>query len=437
MALPKLRKRHIAAVIAGNALEYYDFLTYAFFAAQIGRTFFPSDKPATSLLASLATFGAGFLTRPLGAIVLGRMGDRVGRKPALLLSFALIGIAIVGLALTPSYASIGIAAPIAAIAFRMLQGFALGGEIGPSAAFLIEAAPPARRGLYSSLLYMGADGAILAAGLVGLALTDLMGDAGLDRAGWRIAFLLGAAILPAGLWLRRTLPETLHAPENGGGEPAGLAPDRRAYRRTIVIGFVLLVAGGTAGYTLNYLNTYASATLHLPTKVAFGATIAVGVAGLVANPLGGWLSDKLGRKPVMLWAWAFLLLAVVPAFRLIDHVRTPAVLYVVAVVLYFAQSFSGVSVLIAITEALPRRVRSGTLALTYALAISVFGGMTHFAVAALIDWTGDPVAPAWYLLALGTPGMIAMLLLPETAPGRVALRATQFTTSGGPTNSIP
>ena len=198
MERARLRKRHIAAVIAGNALEYYDFLTYAFFAAQIGRTFFPSDKPATSLLASLATFGAGFLTRPLGAFVLGRMGDQVGRKPALLLSFALIGVAIVGLALTPSYANIGIAAPIAAIAFRMLQGFALGGEIGPSAAFLAEAAPPHRRGIYSSLLYMGADGAILVAGVVGLALTDLMGDAGLDRSGWRIAFLIGAAILPVG-----------------------------------------------------------------------------------------------------------------------------------------------------------------------------------------------------------------------------------------------
>ena len=135
----------MAAVALGNAIEFYDFVTYAFFAAQIGRTFFPSDTPGTSLLASLATFGAGFLTRPLGAFVLGRLGDRVGRKPAMIASFTLIGVGVIGLPLIPSYASIGILAPILAVGFRLIQGFALGGEVGPSTAFLMEAAPPLRR----------------------------------------------------------------------------------------------------------------------------------------------------------------------------------------------------------------------------------------------------------------------------------------------------
>lgn len=410
---PRLRARHIAAVVAGNALEYYDFLTYAFFAAEIGRTFFPSDRPGSSLLASLATFGAGFLTRPLGAVVLGRMGDRVGRKPALLLSFALIGVAIVGLALTPSYARIGVAAPVLAIGFRMLQGFALGGEIGPSAAFLVEAAPPARRGFYSSWLYMGADGAILFAGLVGLGLTAAMGQTGLDAWGWRIAFLIGAAILPIGLMLRRALPETLHA---SNGEARGPHPDPRGFRRAVVLGFVLMATATSAGYVLTYLNTYAGETLHLPAAVGFGATVAVGVAGLLANPLGGWLSDRFGRRPVMLAPWLFLVAAVLPGFRLIAAHRTPSMLYAVAAVLYAAQSLSGVAGIVAITEALPRARRSGALAITYALAIALFGGGAHFIIAWLIQTTGNPLAPAWYLLAAGIPGAAAMWLMPETAP---------------------
>ena len=131
-AAPLVRGRHVAAVTMGNALEFYDFLTYAFFAAQIGRTFFPSADASASLLAALATFGAGFLMRPVGALVIGRIGDRAGRKPAMLLTFALMGVAMIGLVLTPGHSSIGIAAPILAIAFRLIQGFALGGEIGPT-----------------------------------------------------------------------------------------------------------------------------------------------------------------------------------------------------------------------------------------------------------------------------------------------------------------
>ena len=188
-----LPARHVLAVALGNAIEFYDFLSYAFFAAQIGRAFFPSDSPTSSLLASLATFGAGFLTRPLGALVLGRLGDRIGRKPAMLASFALIGIGVVGLPLIPPYSSIGILAPILAVGFRLVQGFALGGEVGPSTAFLMEAAPPLRRGLYISLQAMSADAAVMVAGLVGIGLASALTAAQLDSWGWRVA-LLAASI---------------------------------------------------------------------------------------------------------------------------------------------------------------------------------------------------------------------------------------------------
>ena len=152
-ALPDRRPplRDLVAVVAGNGLEFYDFIAYAFFALQIGRCFFPARTPGTGLLLSLATFGAGFLMRPLGAAVIGRLADRAGRRPAMLMSFSLMGLGMVGLALTPSYHSIGVAAPLLVIAWRLLQGFSVGGEVGPSLAYLAEAAPPARRGLYCSL----------------------------------------------------------------------------------------------------------------------------------------------------------------------------------------------------------------------------------------------------------------------------------------------
>src|SRR3954466_2889327 len=197
-ATQRLPVRQVLAVVAGNAIEFYDFVTYAFFAAQIGRTFFPSDSPGASLLASLATFGVGFLTRPLGALVIGRYADRAGRKPAMLLSFWLMGIAVVGLPLVPSYASIGVTAPSLVIAFRLLQGFALGGEVGPNTAFLMEAAPPQRRGFYVSMQATSADFAVLVAGLVGVALASFLDSAQLDAWGWRAALLPGAIIVPFG-----------------------------------------------------------------------------------------------------------------------------------------------------------------------------------------------------------------------------------------------
>src|SRR5262249_41655028 len=189
--------KHVAAVVVGNALEFYDFLTYAFFAVYIGRAFFPANDPTTSLLASLGTFAAGFVTRPIGGIVIGRMGDRYGRKPAL--SFSLMGIAITGLALTPPYGMIGVAAPAFVLLFRMVQGFALGGEVGPTTAFLLEAAPPERRGFYTAFQAWTQELAILVSGLVGLALSSVLNDKQLQDFGWRLAFILGATIVPFGL----------------------------------------------------------------------------------------------------------------------------------------------------------------------------------------------------------------------------------------------
>jgi MHS family citrate/tricarballylate:H+ symporter-like MFS transporter len=243
---PYLPLHKVAAVGVGNALEFYDFLTYSFFSIQIGHSFFPAEHFSNSLLSSLATFGIGFVTRPLGGIIIGRYGDRVGRKPAMLLSFMLMGIAITGLALTPSYAQIGMAAPILLVLFRLLQGFALGGEVGPSTAYLIEAAPPGRRGLYVALQYATHDVAVLAAGLIGFALSSLLTPDALDDWGWRVAFLIGVVIVPIGLRIRRRLPETL--------VEADKRPEK-APRRLIVLGLALLMSGTICAYIVDYMTT--------------------------------------------------------------------------------------------------------------------------------------------------------------------------------------
>jgi MFS family permease len=406
--------RQALAIAVGNGLEFYDFVTYAFFATQIGRTFFPSNTPGLSLLSSLATFGVGFLTRPLGAIVIGRFGDRAGRKPAMMLSLCLIGVAVTGLSLTPAYASIGTLAPILVIVFRLLQGFALGGEVGPSTAFLLEAAPPSRRGLYVSLQATSADTATLIAGVVGVILASTLNTAQLDAWGWRVAQLLGVCIISFAFVLRRTLNETLTAPvpTDHGSVPTA------NYARVFLLGLMMLSAATTNNYVLEYMTTYASNTLGMPAAISFGATAAIGASGLVCDTLGGWLSDRFGRKPVMIIPWLLLIVAIYPSFWVLERLRTGAALLTVSAVLNGIQTLSSATIIVAITESLPKKVRSGSIALIYALAISVFGGSAQFLVAWIIHATGNPLAPAWYMLGAVTVGLIAMARLPETAPAR-------------------
>lgn len=422
LSRPEFKKRHIAAVVIGNALEFYDFLTYSFFSVYIGRAFFPSTEGRESLLLSLATFGIGFVARPIGGIVIGTMGDRIGRKPAMVLSFTLMGIAITGLALTPSYATIGIAAPILVVIFRLLQGFALGGEVGPTTAFLVEAAPPQHRGFYSSLQYTTQDLAILTAGIVGTVLASYMNEQELQDWGWRIAMLLGALIVPFGLALRRSLPESLHAADD-----AALAPDAtagtitrferlRPYLRIAVLGLIMLAGGTMVSYVINYLTTYALDSLHLAAQYAFGATVTSGLCGVLLEPVSGWLSDRYGRKPVMMIPWALLLITVLPAFALMDQLRTAEALYGATAVLAILAALATPPVLTSISESLPPSIRSGTLAIIYAFAISIFGGSTQFTVTWLIDVTGNPLAPAWYSMAAVIIGLIAMIGLRESAP---------------------
>ncbi len=402
--------RQVAVVGLGNALEFYDFLTFSFFAIQIGRTFFPAS--GHGLLFSLATFGAGFLTRPLGGLLIGAYSDRAGRKPAMMLAFTLMGVAIAGLALTPSYAQIGVAAPILLLLFRLTQGFALGGQVGPSTAFLIEAAPPFRRGLYVGLQYATQDLAVLVAGVVGFALSSGLSPGALDAWGWRVAFLLGASIVPLGLLLRRGLPETLDVAER----KTAPAADRRVAPRILVLGLLMLATTGITNYVLEYMTTYAQDSLHMAANVAFGSTIVLGLFTMVCDVLSGMLSDRIGRRPVMLTAVLVMLVLTVPGYVLMVRFPGILVIYGVMAALSILNGFFSGPALMAVTETLPKAVRSVTLGTLYAVAMATFGGSTQVIVKWLIDVTGSALAPAWYLTGALAVGATAMAMVRETAP---------------------
>jgi len=408
--------RYVAAVVVGNALEFYDFLTYAFFAVYIGRAFFPSNIPTVSLLASLGTFGVGFVTRPIGGLVIGRMGDRLGRKPAMILCFSMMGVAIAGLALTPPHSMIGVAAPVLVIFFRMLQGFALGGEVGPTTAFLLEAAPLERRGFYTAFQGWSQSLAVLISGLVGFGLANALSAQQLQDFGWRIAFLVGAAIVPFGLVMRRSLPETFHTRDNGKRERVPLRP----HLPIAVLGLMMLASGTIGIYTLSYMTTYSIATLHMRANAAFAATIVVGVCGVALNLWSGALSDRIGRKPMMLAPSILLLALVLPAFYVITHYPTTAALLCATAVLASLHALCVSPIVTWLTESLPAAIRSGGVAVVYAFSIATFGGLTQYAITWMIKVTGNPLAPAWYWTAAMVVGIVAMIAARESAPCKVA-----------------
>src|SRR3984893_16840961 len=388
---PALTGRATLGATIGNMLEFYDFVTYSFFAIQIGRTFFPSHSQFASLMLSLATFGAGFVTRPIGALVIGAYSDRAGRRPAMILSFTMMGSAIIALAVTPSYDAIGIAAPILVIVVRLVQGFSPGGEVGPTTAYLMEAAAVGRRGLAVSCQPASQLIAATAGALVGVVLSEVMTSEALDSYGWRIAFLIGAIILPFGLWMRTRLPETLHGRETGTvmaqttGNSLGAI---RANVRVMILGLLILASGTIITYVTQYMTTYAENTLHVATDLAFATTVVSNGVGIVAALYGGWLADRAGRWPVM------SLVGTIPY----------SAFYV------------------ALAEGLPKNIRGGAFATIYAVAIATFGGTAQLIVTWLIHATGNALAPAWYMMFATAVGLVAMIMMRETAPAKLSAK---------------
>ena len=409
--------RTTLAVTIGNMLEFYDFITYSFFAIQIGHTFFPTQGEFGSLMLSLATFGAGFITRPIGGIVIGSYSDRAGRRPAMILSFAMMGCAIITLALTPSYASIGIAAPIIVIIARMVQGFSLGGEVGPTTAYLMESAAPGRRALAVSWQPASQQIAATAGALVGTVLARVMTEADLTSYGWRIAFLLGAACLPFGLYLRAKLPETVDLSENAVKQAKGKRfRIIRDNSRVILLGFFILASGTISTYVTQYMTTYAENTLHVATDLAFVTSVVANGLGIAGALLGGWLADRAGRWPVMVWPQLATLLLTYPIFLWIVETKSAMSLLGGFGFLSLIGSIPYSAFYVALTEGLPQNIRGGALATVYAVAIACFGGTAQLVVTWLLHITGNALAPAWYMLFAGAIGVVAMAMMRETLP---------------------
>ena len=413
----RLDWKAVGAVALGNMLEFYDFITFSFFAVDIGRAFFPSKDPTTSLLSSLAVFWSGFLMRPLGGVVIGAMADRAGRKPAMVLTIAMMALGMLMLAATPGVATIGIAAPIIVIAGRLIQGFALGGEVGPSTAYLLEAAPQKKRAFFASWQTASQGVAAILAGLISLALSLSLSRDSLDSWGWRVPFFLGIAIVPVGILIRSHLPETA-----GEGEDPNAARSSMDVLRLLVVEhgprlfltLLVIMAATVSFYIGANMPTYAQSSLKFSKAASDGVTLALGFASLGFTLLGGWLADRFGRRPVMVIPRAALVLVAIPAFWLAVHQPHPATIYGVVILLSALSSISTAAIIVAVPEALPRNVRSAGLSIVYALSVSLFGGSAPWVVTKLIALTGDKVAPAYYLAATSLIGAIAAFMLPET-----------------------
>ena len=420
MRTPRLDRRAVSAVILGNALEFYDFTTYSFFAVFIGKAYFPAGDDVTSLLYSVATFGIGFLTRPIGGIIIGAYADRAGRKPAMLLTIALMAVGMLMLAVTPTYAEIGIAAPVLVILGRLVQGFALGGEVGPSTAYLLEAAPPSRRGYITSWQLASQGAATLLAGAIGLGLSLVLPQAALEDWGWRIPFLVGIAIVPVGIVIRRHLPETGGAghPATSRAEATSAAVLKRLiadHRGAMFAAIAVISAGAVSNSAGAYMTSYAKTILHMPESTSIAATLMLGVASLIFCLVGGWLADRFGRRVIMIVPRALLVLISYPAYYFMVHAPSATSIFAATGLISALSSICSSAGIVAIPESFPRAVRSAGLAISYAFSVSIFGGTAQLVVTWLIKVTGDPLSPAYFLLVASMFGVIAPFFMRETA----------------------
>jgi MFS family permease len=409
-------KKQIVAAVIGNALEWYDFIVFGFLAVVISRLFFPSDSEYSSLLMATATFGVGFFMRPVGGILLGIYADRRGRKAALQLIIAMMTLSIAIIAFAPPYAAIGVAAPLLIVFARLLQGFATGGEFASATSFLVESAPHNRRGLYGSWQMFGQGLAVFCGAGVTALVTNGLSPEALDSWGWRIPFIIGLIIGPVGLWIRRHLSETSAFLEvqQAPKEKQSLARMLRNHLRQVLTVMALTVCGTVGFYViLVYMPTFANKQLNLPLTEAFTAQVFAVALMTVLMPVFGALSDRVGRKVLILAATAGLLGALYPLFSWVYAAPSFARLMTMQVVLctLLAVYFGPFSA--AVAEQFPAGMRSTGLALAYNLAVMIFGGFAQFIVTWLIHTTGLAIAPVFYVMFAAALGLIAAFFLIE------------------------
>ncbi len=401
--------RHWHAIVAasiGNALEWFDFVIYGFFAATIAKLFFPAGNETVSLLLALATFGVTFFMRPLGAIVLGSFADRYGRKAALVLTMSAMMVGTAIIAFAPTYTSIGIFATVLIVLARLIQGFSAGGEFGSATAFLAEQ-NPLRRGFYSSWQFASqAVTTILATGF-GATITALLSQEQLEAWGWRIPFIAGLLIGPVGYYIRRHLDET----NEFKSSEISHAPLRETLgdsKNTLLISLGCVILCTVAMYTILFMPIYATRQLGLPASGSFIATLITGAVQLVLLPVFGAWSDKVGRTLAPIVSAVVLTLAAYPLFVwLVASPNLQTLVVVQGVMGVLMAGYMG-SLPALMSELFPTRLRTTGLSISYAFGVALFGGFAPFINAWLIQVTGSNVAPSFYLTFAGIVSLVAM-----------------------------
>jgi metabolite-proton symporter len=403
----------VIRVSSGNFLEMYDFFVFAYYAAAIGRVFFPSDNEFASLMLSLMTFGAGFLMRPLGAIVLGAYIDHHGRRAGLLLTLALMSIGTLSIALVPGYATIGLFAPLLVVTGRLLQGFSAGVELGGVSVYLAEIATPGHKGFYVSWQSGSQQVAVVFLALLGVALSGYFPPEQMTGWGWRIPFLVGCMIIPFIFLLRRSLKETdeflarAHRP--------GVAEIYRsvvANWKLMIVGMLMVTMTTVSFYFITaYTPTFGREVLKLDSNASLIVTLCVGLSNLFWLPVMGALSDRIGRRPILIACTVVALLTAYPALAWL--VSAPSFGRLLAVELWLSflyGSYNGAMV-VCLTEIMPVAVRTAGFSVAYSLATALFGGFTPAVSTYLIHVTGNRAMPGAWLSFAAVCGLVAALLL--------------------------
>ncbi|MDR5758738.1 MFS transporter [Caballeronia sp. LZ035] len=415
--------RSVFRVVSGNFLEMYDFTVYAYYASAIAHTFFPAENEFVSLLLALSVFGAGFVMRPIGALVLGAYVDRHGRRKGLILSLWLMAVGTACVALVPGYAAIGIAAPVVVLFGRLLQGFSAGVELGGVSVYLAEIATPGRRGFFCSWQSGSQQVAVIFAASLGVLLNQTLPPADVNAWGWRIPFLIGCLIVPFLFLIRRTLRETDEFAARKHHPSMREIMKSMVQNAGLILGGMGLVIMTTASFYLitTYTPTFGKNVLHLSSMDSLIVTVCVGVSNLIWLPVSGAMSDRFGRRPILLLFTVLTILTAYPAMQWL--VAAPSFERLLAVELWLSVLYAWYNgaMVVALTELMPAHVRTTGFSMAYSLATLV-GGFTPAISTSLIHFTGDKAAPGAWMAVAAVCGAVATLVLYRSREARNGYR---------------
>ena len=415
--------KSVIRVAAGNFLEMYDFMVFGYYAAAIGRTFFPKGNETAQLMLAFATFGAGFLMRPLGALILGAYIDKHGRRAGLILTLALMSIGTVSIAVVPGYAAIGIVAPLLVLAGRLLQGFSAGVELGGVSVYLAEIATPGHRGFYVAWQSASQQCAVVFAALLGVWLNSNLTKQEMDTYGWRIPLLVGCLIIPFLFLLRRTLVETEEFTSRKKHPSfSEVVSSLGASWRLVAVGTMLVTMTTVTFYMITtYTPTFGKTVLHLTDRDSLIVTLCVGISNFIWLPLSGALSDRIGRRPILIACSLLGLLTAYPALSWVVSEPSFMRLLIVELWLSFIYGCYNGAMVVWLTEIMPPAVRASGFSMAYSLATALFGGFTPYISTWLIETTHNRAIPGAWVAFAATMGLIATLVLGKRMPTGSAL----------------